>query len=119
MTSGVFPLPSARAPAFPEFPGSGAFDELGSLYARYQTVFSSHRDQKEERLQAAVRSGKKAGASSGKSMPGSQDPSLRSVMLGESADRRVGEKKPQKTQPRGGKLESFRRKYSKFGKPTA
>lgn len=75
-----FTLSSARAPTFPGFPGSGIFNDLGSLYARHWTLLSL-RDPKEGRLRTAVRSGEKAGASKERSIPVSQDPSLRNILL--------------------------------------
>lgn len=114
MTSGVFPLPSARAPTFSGFPGCGVFDLLGSLYARHRTFLSS-RDQKEGRLRAALRSEEKAGASNGKSMPVSRDPSLRSITLGECVDRRGWERRSlRRLNVAEEKLESFRRNHPKF-----
>ena len=81
-------LPS-HSPGVPEFP-----EFVGSLSSRHCTVLLS-RDQKEERLRAAIRSGEKAGVFNGESMPAAQDPSLRNIMLGVHADRRMGDRMPE------------------------
>lgn len=56
----------------------------------------------------AVRSGEKTGVSNGESMPASQDPRRRSLMLGDDADRGAGERRPEEKNTRkfrrGGEL---------------
>lgn len=57
---------------------------------------SCHQGNKKGEASGCGKVWEKAGASNGKSRPVSQDPNLRSILLGECTD-------PQKTHPRGGK----------------
>ena len=99
MTSRCFPHIHQECLPFPSLRGLTICEGLGNLRCRHSTILFS-RDQKEERLRAAVRSGEKAGTSKSESMPASPDPSLRSIELGVHASGRVGGWRPEEENTR-------------------